>query len=115
MNIGTIAGLVVVAGGGVVIWKLIKKKCEKEVKVYGSENISYPKDKATGGTKPGVESPKAGDDNRITNKSDTGKIKRRKPVQVKSSPESKQPEREDGGADKTIESDSPGTSRVQPI
>lgn len=110
MDIGTLAGVVILAAVGVILWKAIQKKCQKEVKVYGAENISSPtpKDKGAGRTKPRTNTGTAG-------KPGTGKTKGRKSVQVKSSPKSKQHKRKNDGDSKAAKPDSIRIPRVQPI
>jgi len=115
MNLGTIAGGITIAVAGIVLWKVIQKKCKKEVKVYAPENISYPKDKGNGRTKPRIDNTESRIDAGTTDKSDTGEVGERKPVQVKSSPESKQIKRKNVRADETDKPDSIRVPRVQPI
>jgi len=115
MNIGTVAGFITVVAVGIVLWKVIQKKCQKEVKVYAAENISYPKDKGTGGTKPRLDNTESGSDNGIADKPGTGKVKERKSVQVKSSSKSEQFKRKNDRADKAVKPDSIRAPRVQPI
>ena len=107
MNLGTIAGIIILIFAGYAIYRFNKKKCKEGIKTYESGKITNPKEnKRIGRDKPEA---KPGSRNKQNNRNPKGRNK----VQTKSSKDDKSNKREPTPDSKTDKSDSDTVTEEQ--